>query len=173
MNKEKIIQRATEFCAENDIKSYPVNIVEICSRYGFKVFEEYLPTGVSGFVVVHKENFDKYDTNRLIVVNLLDSARRRRFTIAHELAHFILHGENGEVYAHRDAGQNGGIENEANVFASNILMPKELIESALSHLEDEVWGEIPASVKVSYIANNFAVSLPAARVRLEQLGLLR
>ncbi|MBQ8836416.1 MAG: ImmA/IrrE family metallo-endopeptidase [Clostridia bacterium] len=171
MVKSEIIEKAKEFCEEHNINSYPVKIVDLCSKYGISVFEEYLPDDVSGIIAVRDEIFDDFNTNRLIVVNLSDSARRRRFTIAHELAHYMLHRNGSQIYAHRDAGQNGGIENEANVFASNILMPEHLVRSALSHLEDESWGFIPSSVKAEYIADEFAVSVSAAQVRLEQLGI--
>lgn len=170
MNKEKVIERARQFCSENRIVDYPVNIVGICENYQIKVFEEYLPSDVSGFIIAQKDSFGKYGTNKLIVANLADSARRRRFTIAHELAHYILHrSESDEVYAHRDAGENGGLETEANVFASNILMPEPLVRRVLGELEDEEWGYIPFSVKAKYVADSFAVSVPAAQVRLEQL----
>lgn len=171
MNKNEIITRAKEFCIDNKINDYPVRIVQICKNYDISVFEQYLPSDVSGFIVVQEENFHNYNTNKLIVVNLSDSARRRRFTIAHELAHYILHREkNQPIYAHRDAGQYGGIETEANLFASNILMPEKLVKDALSLFENDEWGEIPFFEKIRFIADKFAVSEQAAEVRLDQLG---
>lgn len=171
MTKNQIVEKAQEFCIDNKINDYPVKIVQICENYDIKVFEQYLPPEVSGFIVIQEENFKFYDTNKLIVVNLSDSARRRRFTIAHELAHYILHREKDQpIYAHRDAGQYGGIETEANLFASNILMPENLVKDALSHFESDAWGEVPFFEKISFIADEFAVSEQAAQVRLEQLG---
>ena len=133
-----------------------------------KVYEEYLSDDVSGFIVIQKENFHQYNSNRVIVVNLSDSARRRRFTIAHELAHYVLHKGNDELFAHRDAGQNDGIEHEANVFATNILMPKDLVFKVL----DGVWSKMPSVLKIRHVADTFAVSLSAAQVRLEQLNIV-
>ena len=170
MTKREIIQRAKEFCEENQINEFPVKIVEICKKHGFKVYEEYLRKDVSGFIVVHSENFRNYDSKKVIVVNRFDSAARRRFTVAHELAHYVLHKGDKELYAHRDAGDDSRIEQEANLFASNILMPEEAVRDYVTLISDRV-GEIPFSLCVKYIANKFAVSMAAAEVRLNQLGI--
>lgn len=172
MEKKDVIQKAKNFCQEHNISNYPVNIVNLCSQNGLKVFEEYLPNDVSGFIVVQPDDFENYKTGKLIVVNLSDIPKRRRFTIAHELAHYILHKqESATLYAHRDAGQHGGIETEADTFASNILMPENLVRIAIKRLESESRVKLPLSMKISYISNEFAVSLEAARIRLENLGI--
>lgn len=185
MTKSEIIKKANEFCAQHNIHEYPINIVNICEECGIKVFEESLPQNVSGFIISRNDElddhpsdklFEKYNSDHVIVVNRSDSAKRRRFTIAHELAHFVLHRNSEEdLYAHRDAGQNGGVETEANIFASNILMPENLVREAIGHLED-FWNEhlfegveLNFYDKVEYISNEFAVSIPAAMTRLEQL----
>lgn len=170
MRKDLIIEKAKEICKQYDVSDYPVKIVELCEKHGISVFEKYLPKEVSGLIVIQKDNYKDFNTGKLIVVNLSDSAARRRFTIAHELGHYILHkGDQEEIYAHRDAGQNGGKEKEANIFASNILMPENLVKNALEDLEQkDSYGQI----KISYIAKEFAVSESAALVRLDQLGLI-
>ena len=174
MQKSEIMKRAEQFCIKHDIMQYPVKIVELCRAEGISVFEEYLPRDVSGFIVIQEEEFENYGTGRLIVINLADSARRRRFTIAHELAHYILHRDESQpYYAHRDAGQNGGIEREANIFAGSILMPKHLVASALDDMSGTVFGDALPFMKINHIAKEFAVSKDAAQVRLDQLSLLR
>ena len=168
-----IVEKANKFCEENNITNYPVNIITLCAKYGLQVFEKYLPQNVSGFIVFQAENFLDFNTGKVIVVNLLHGPARRRFTIAHELAHFVLHkSENETIYAHRDAGQNGGIEQEANIFASNILMPENLVKNALSKLDSSFWGSALDSEKIRYISEEFAVSRAAAQVRLEQLQMI-
>lgn len=173
MFKSDVVRRAKEFCSEHSIAEYPVRIVDLCKKMGISVFEEYLPEDVSGFIVIQEEPFHDYDSGRVIVVNLSDSAERRRFTIAHELAHYILHrDDNQPLYAHRDAGQNGGIEREANIFASNILMPEDLVRETISQLENDTFGKLFDMTKVMFISDQFAVSAPAARVRLKELKLI-
>jgi Zn-dependent peptidase ImmA (M78 family) len=168
MRTKDVIQKAKDFCIENSVTDYPVNIVGLCEQRNISVFETYLPEDVSGFIVIQKDNYKHYGTNRVIVVNLSDSASRRRFTIAHELAHFILHRkEEDPLYAHRDAGQNSRIEQEANIFASNILMPEDLVLDAIEHSE---YSDLNI-ISPEYIAQAFAVSRSAAEVRLKQLGI--
>jgi len=167
MQEKEIMEAAERFCFKHNITQCPVEIVRICQAEGISVFEENLPKNVSGFIVIQNDHFEYYGTGRLIAVNIRDSASRRRFTIAHELAHYILHkDESQEFYAHRDTGQNGGIENEANIFASCVLMPKALVISLLRDLRENA----TSAMKIVHIAKNFAVSQDASRVRLEKLG---
>lgn len=172
MTRNEVLDRAEKFCKEHNITTYPVRIIELCEKYGFKVYERYMATEVSGIIIAQKENITGFDTSKLIMVNLSDSARRRRFTIAHELAHYILHKtDENQVFAHRDAGQTNSLEIEANTFASALLMPKKLIYDALSYLSDDS-RNISNSTLIKYIADSFVVSAQAAQIRLEQLGVI-
>ena len=172
MQIKDVKQKALDYCKEKEIENYPVNIVHLCNLEKISVFEKYLPPEVSGFIVTDKKNVLNYDSNKVIVVNLSDSARRRRFTIAHELAHYILHRNNeDELFAHRNVGNNSNIEIEANIFASMILMPENLIEKSLDNLI-ELQGYADSFEKVNWISSQFAVSPAAAEVRLSQLGLI-
>lgn len=167
MTKQEIKRYAEMFCEDHNVNTYPVPIVSLCRKLKIQVFQKYLPSHVSGFIVIQKEPFQDCETGRVIVVNLSDSAARQRFTIAHELAHYVLHREeNSELYAHRDAGETGGIEQEANIFASNVLMPEELVKDAL----EKNGNPLNRQIQVEIIAQEFAVSRDAANVRLNQLG---
>lgn len=173
MNNGEIITKAKTFCEEQAINKYPVDIVNICNKMGIKVFEDYLGDDVSGFIVSQKEPFGKYGHDKVIVVNLYDSPRRRRFTIAHELAHYALHrSETNDVYAHRDADKiMSEAEKQANLFASIILMPESLVAKVLEDLKATVWDEVPLYLKCKRIAEAFGVSETVAQVRLAQLSL--
>lgn len=176
MKQSEIRKKAEEFCRTNGIKSYPVEIVRICKENGIKVFEEYLDSDVSGLIVVDEKNWEKYETNQFIIVNLAESAVRRRFTIAHELAHYILHRNGNRLYAHRDmtsdSSARSSIEQEANYFAANILMPETLVREKVEDIKNEIWGKLPNFVLVREIADNFVVSESAAEVRLRQLEII-
>ena len=73
--------------------------------------------------------------NRKILVNMADIFVRRRFTIAHELGHWILHRrlyeENPEEYRFlprfRHTDDQGPLEREANCFAAHLLVPDRLL----------------------------------------------
>ena len=96
------------------------------------------------------------------------SLLRDRFTIAHELGHYFLHwrapdrhlvGERTSTFTR--LGRNVP-ETQANVFASNLLMPEAHFRKVFEQKEKDM-------VRV---AEHFAVSVPAARVRAEYLGLV-
>lgn len=169
VSRREAIRKAEEFCQKHQINEYPVGIISLCRKLDIQVFEEYLEPDVSGFIIIKPDGiYPKYNTGRLIVANASDSAQRRRFTVAHELGHYILHRKNEEeLYAHRDAGANGGMESEANIFASVILMPEELVKDSLKNLGKNV----PFSIKAACVSRDFAVSMDAARIRLNELGI--
>jgi Zn-dependent peptidase ImmA (M78 family) len=79
-----------------------------------------------------------------IYVNDRHAATRRRFSIAHEIAHFALHrsliGDGITDDALYRSKLSGPIETQANRMAADILMPWHLIraatDSGLSSVED-------------------------------------
>lgn len=86
---------------------------------------------------------------------------RSRFTIAHELGHFILHRalqdrfecDNGGVTSGQFDGRN--IEREANEFASNLLMPLDLLRRFLGDQRKvtlHLLSEIARTFEVSFEA---------------------
>ena len=88
--------------------------------------------------------------------------RRRRFTIAHEIGHFVLGHE--KVAPERGGETNMAgrrLEREADLFAAELLMPEHLVRQAA--LED---GADPHR-----LADRFEVSVQAMSVRLRRLGL--
>lgn len=176
MRREQIREIAMKFCDENEIDSYPVEIVKLCNKKGLKVFEQYLKPNESGLIVVDAHKWEKYESDKFIVVNLSEPATRRRFTIAHELAHFILHKGENTLYAHRDMTDNSGndaaIEREANYFAANVLMPEKLIKNRVEEIRQNTVGSTPSFVLAKMIADDFYVSESAAEVRLRQLGII-
>ena len=95
-------------------------------------------------------------------------AERDRFTIAHELGHYVLHflwhkqhGKSvGAVEAMRYG--TGRVEWEANWFAAGFLMPADIFTNS--------WKE--ANGVISSVAAHFGVSVDATRIRAETLGLM-
>lgn len=104
-----------------------------------------------------------------IIVPAHTSAVRDRFTIAHELGHYVVHylwAQNNSpnppsrLMALRKGSDR--VEWEANWFASGFLMPAHHYKDAFRRLGN-----------VSAIASEFEVSLAAAQIRADQLGLLQ
>lgn len=91
----------------------------------------------NGIIVYEMTALDKFDgisffTDKgfpIIVVNKSFPNDRKRFTIAHELGHILLHNEsNFPVSQYRDEKTK---EKEANEFASEFLMPENDIKNSL------------------------------------------
>lgn len=101
-----------------------------------------------------------------ISVNGSHSDNRKRFTIAHELAHFLLHKDiidrKGLVDdAMYRSGASREEEYQANRMAAELLMPKSLVLSFWNaHLRQS-----------AVLAKVFGASEEAVNIRLKQLGL--
>ncbi len=157
------------------ITAPPVNIEAIAKRLGLTVVYEDLGPDVSG-LLVSKGN-DAY-----VFIQRSDHAHRRRFSIAHEVAHFVLrHQFDGGRHVHVDRGHfisqrgpraSAGIdpkEIEANQFAACLLMPSKLIRDSVRATA----GEMPLlDHHVSSLAREYEVSDQAMTIRLTTLGLL-
>lgn len=137
--------------------SFPVHVYRIAMAMGIDIrHSDTLADNISGFIKQNEVNPRKYE----IHVNATHNQCRRRFTIAHELAHFILHkdiiGDCVTDDALYRSSLSSRIEVEANELAMNILMPWHLIEPRLK--EDHV--------SVKDLAKEFNVSISAMSVRL-------
>lgn len=116
-----------------------------------------------------------------IVVNAAHPRTRKRFTMAHELAHLILHeyttphADRGYKLRFRDSrSADGSIaeEIEANQFAAELLMPRDLVLKRVSALglEYASYDEDDSSAAaITQLAKEFDVSKAALSVRLSNL----
>jgi Zn-dependent peptidase ImmA (M78 family) len=98
-----------------------------------------------------------------IVLRGATSEQRRRFTIAHEIGHFVLHPQRLAPNRGGDPGNAARQqqEHEADQFAAELLMPEDLVrEAVVLHGPDAV-----------RLADRFGVSRAAMQVRLRYLGL--
>lgn len=94
-----------------------------------------------GIIILEIDVFEKFDgvsfmTDNgfpVIVINGNYSNDRKRFTVAHELGHVIMHlAGNFPIPDHRDEKVR---ENEANRFTSEFLMPSNAIKNSLRNLK--------------------------------------
>jgi len=126
-----------------------------------KEFEKLVDkNGVSGFLL-------KTGNDYAIFVEESDPIERKRFTIAHEMAHKILNHIDDDEYVSiyfRDDYSSDGTKVEevaANAFAATILMPEKIIRHVYSLTSD-----IPMT------ARYLGVSDSSVRFRLKNLGIL-
>lgn len=174
VSKEKISETKIEELVkrvfiETELCSIPVKIMPIVKYYGFSVFRANMPDNESGYIIVSDKVVEPFNTNKVIVYNANHSNRRNRFTVAHELAHYIFHTSE-EIYAHRDSGNLGIEEINANSFVFALLMPKKEIIAFVKEAKNDFWGFAPNEYIISRVADKFNVSEQAAETRLRKLG---
>ncbi len=140
-------------------KRAPVPTVKIAHDLGLKVFKvRNWPVEISGMITAKGQNDDR---KYRIYVNGLHSETRRRFTIAHEISHFLLHSHligDGlvEDAMLRAEGLSNHVEAEANRMAADILMPWNLITENQEKGINTIEG----------LAQEFNVSRDAMSIRL-------
>ncbi|MDF1598266.1 ImmA/IrrE family metallo-endopeptidase [Mesorhizobium sp. YIM 152430] len=141
-------------------REYPVDIYGMAQALKIRVVEQDLPDTISGKI----EHWWRGDF--MITVNSRHSRTRKRFTIAHEIAHYVLHrdliGEDGitDNALYRDNRIGDIRERQANRYAATLLMPKSLVRRA--------WNEGVNDHQA--MAQAFDVSPAVAEIRLRELG---
>ncbi len=141
------------------------DVFKLIDDLGILYTESPMPSESSGKIQYENGGFHIY-------VNSDQSNARKRFTAAHELAHYLLHRDMLVEQGHMDRlfdGTNynptGPLsrvhESEANRLAAQILMPKSRILNELN------WNEYD----LEKLANAFGVSKAAMAVRLEVLNI--
>jgi DNA modification methylase len=96
----------------------------------------------------------------MVYYNPKRSSERRRFTLAHEVGHVMLHGQPQAAAARGGGGRNTKREREAERFAAELLMPTRLVREAV-----DKYG-----VNVETLRALFEVSAAAMQIRLRELG---
>lgn len=152
-----------EKAKELNIETEPLNIVRVVKEiYGINLYYNDLDRDTSGFI--ERISPQKW----AIHVNRWENSLRQKFTIAHELAHFILHrnilqsGSHYDSVLYRDENTSV-IEREANSFASNLLMPADKFEQYIKDGENTI----------EKLADKFQLSTSAVRYRAYKLNYIQ
>ena len=165
----RIRRIAAELLAEHSIKRPPVPVEAIAKAAGVQVTYRNFNNEISGALV-------RRGTSAIIAVAAEQPLVRQRFTIAHELGHFLLHATAGEEVhidkhfkvqfrspASSTAEDVGEIE--ANAFAAALLMPEEwLLREAR-----KVTFDFDDPEAVRELAERYDVSAQAMTFRLTNL----
>jgi len=137
----------------------PVQTVPLAGALGLKVYHvNSFEDHVSGMIL--KTDSEGGSSGYAIYVNGNHHQNRRRFTTAHEIAHYVLHeGQIGDGItddALYRSKLSGPIEWQANQYAAEILMPKHLINKAL----------LAGMDSIDSLAKHFNVSKSAMSIRM-------
>ncbi len=149
--------------------STPVDLEELLGDLNITLERSYeLHRDISG------ELEKREDGSFIIRVNASHAKTRQRFTIAHELGHYMLHRmligkgvDDNKAYRSESKGNfnNTNIkprhETEANQFAASLLMPAGQVRAAYE-----------ANPSVFHLAQHFSVSEAAMSIRLRSLRLV-
>jgi len=143
------------------LKATPVKVAGIARALGIEVKSATLKPRVSGQIQPSATSESGYR----IRINRHEPLVRQRFTIAHEIAHFLLHQEyigDGleDTILYRSTLSNT-IEAEANRLAADLIMPRGLIMQSLHKHGGDATVEV-----ASEMASEFQVSEPAMKIRL-------
>lgn len=150
---------------------FPTPIEDIAFGCGITAIEKLQTNGFEGALITTATKAEG-----IILVNQHNIPTRRRFTVGHELGHFLnpwhvppdggfMCTQQHMLYAeHRKEKDRLGMEAEANEFAAEILMPPTLFKAQLRRTRVE-----PSTEAVSRVADDFNVSVLAAARRMADL----
>jgi Zn-dependent peptidase ImmA (M78 family) len=170
----QITELANEMIRQNSISKPNVPIEKISRKEGVQVVEADLGNDISGMLVINGDT-------AVIGISPGQTKERKRFTIAHELGHFLLHKDSkNSVFLDRDfivkyrsnkpySDIEIRQEQEANAFAAAILMPQQLI---LAELDKSDFQDLSETELINELALLFNVSVPAMTYRLLNLNIL-
>ena len=148
-----------------------VPIEKIAMRLGVSLVPYDLGNEVSGMLLLDDEH------NGIISYNDKDNRNRQRFTIAHELGHYMLHRKSERLFIDKDFivkyrsnKQYDSVEmqqeQQANAFAAAILMPANLIHEEMRKAKFRNFDEAKLIESLSEI---FEVSNLAMTYRLSNI----
>lgn len=155
---------------EHNVRTPPVPVDDIARKLGAQLRYAPFEGELSGMVY-------RQDERVVIGVNSLHHPNRQRFTIAHEIAHMLLH-KGKEIHVDkafrinlRDTVSSQAVDREeieANIFAAELLMPREMLVLDLKGQQIDYEDE----EMLKGLAKKYRVSTQAITFRLLNLGLI-
>ena len=173
MTNDQIEARAEQVLRDTETYRVPIQIDVVAHRLNLTTNAAALQEDVSGMLVVE-------DDRGAIGYNSTHAPVRQRFTIAHEIAHFVLHlkkNRKSQLFIdrfvfRRDENSSTGNDREevqANRFGAALLMPATLVRKEIRRHE----LDLDDAEAIDFLARRFLVSTAAMTNRLTTLGLLR
>lgn len=178
-DKERVENQATNvanklvnFFWQN--RTAPLRIGDMLDSLGFAVVldDSFNDDNLSGVLAINN-SVDVERFRKMIMLNTKDSTEHQRFTIAHELAHYIFDAvpeqKYYEAYYRTDEERNNEVrEYRANKFVANLLMPEAIFAPRYRF----VAGQLSDQRKVHIILSwDFGVSITAIKRRIKELNL--
>lgn len=172
--RSAIDEQISQLLHQHKVTKAPVPVDRLIRLFGIKIVMKSLENNVSGFIL-------QEDGKALIAINSFHPTVRQRFTMAHELGHFMLkHKPKGMIVDDQDfpllwrddeASHGTNLqEREANAFASSLLMPQEFLERDLRNLKNV---DTHNETFIRTLARKYGVSPQAMLLRVSGLSSFR
>lgn len=176
--RKKIELLSQEVLMQNNLLKIPIDVEKLAEKLKLKVIRHRFEGDVSGVLTIK-------NGKGTIGVNRKHSPVRIRFTIAHEIGHYLLnHQRTGELFVDKNTNEfvatmfrnadsaTGDIqqEREANAFAAALLMPSILIKKEIKRYSFDMTDE--KDTDLDRLSSDFKVSSQAMAIRLSTLGYL-
>jgi Zn-dependent peptidase ImmA (M78 family) len=148
----------------------PVDVDGLAQGLGLTLRRHAADPDLSGFILREGNG------PGVVGVNKNHAKNRQRFTVAHEIAHFLLHPsepvhvDKGYQIKLRDASSGEGVdteEKEANLFAAELLIPAHFLAADISQLHGV---DLSDEDQIKKLARRYEVSPLALGYRLAYLG---
>ena len=147
------------------VDSMPVKVKHILLDKGIIVKEMDLPNGISGVL-------DTRGKKPLVLINSIHSENRQRFSMAHELGHFLLqtsftgvHMDKATYFRSNLSAEGTDIyEKKANRFAAELLIPTDFLLIKLQEYPDLIDSDDDSPIQS--LAEDFKVSTAALTFKL-------
>lgn len=162
---------------ECSIDKVPINVSEIAEKLGFDIYYgKFNDESVSGSMWDVNEEIDLSATRkskRFILVSDRDTAERQRFTIAHEIGHFVMHCTDERNFYERYHSNPDKTdpklkkyEDDADFFAANLVLPSKLVIGYVMNNSG-----VDRSALIQKICTQFGVERETVTRRFKELGL--
>lgn len=161
LDASAIEQKADAVRMSAGMTTAPIDPVGIARAHSIAVFEARFPDGdVSGML--------RWEQGKSqILVNVDHAYTRKRYTVAHELGHYFLHGKSEFVDRVLDFYRHGPdkeapspsskrAECQANQFAAALLMPADMVKAA--YLVTRNVEQLASMFNVTETAMNFRLA---------------
>ncbi len=156
-------ERAQALLASLGIDKPPVDVESIAESLDFLVLYFPFPDSQSGAMFIEGDT-------KTIGVNKWHAETRQRFTIAHELGHYL--GGHEDFHALEKVSRSEGVprwadpehqnEREADIFAAELLMPESMLREDVRTREYDL----------DALAKRYGVSQQAMIIQISDLGLV-
>jgi Zn-dependent peptidase ImmA (M78 family)/transcriptional regulator with XRE-family HTH domain len=145
----------------------PINVFLLANQLGILVHPTFLDKAAA--IVNREDEGSQPPRPPWILVNSTQPVERQRYSIAHEIAHLLLHeGERVIEHPHLYMRHFDQKEIEAESFAAELLMPRALLEESIKKVDTKK----PLEMGVFTLAYLYQVSFTAMSVRLYNLNVI-